>query len=532
MSTRSRWAAAARPCIAAGSGLLLTAAFPALALSDLAFVALVPLLAAVAGRRPPEAFRLGFLAGLVHFGTLLAWVVYTMGTYGQLPLFLSLPVLGLLAAYLSVYPAAFAALWVGLRIPSWLLAPAAGALWTALEYLRANLLTGFPWELLGYSQHGRLTLIQAADVTGVYGISFLVVTLNAAVFLLLCGIFRRRWQDVPLEPRAAGSVVLIALACLGGTAGYGQWRLNRIDALMAAAPKPTVAVVQGNIDQARKWDPAFQAATVDRYLHLSLEALGGFPELIVWPETATPFYLHEPSPLTDRVVGFVGRAGAPLLVGSPFYQERDGKIDYYNSAYLLDAEGDVAGRYDKVHLVPFGEYVPLRRLLPFVGKMVPQVGDFKPGRRGTVLRWGDRRLGVQICYEIIFPALARQMTANGADLLVNITNDAWFGRTAAPEQHFSMAVFRAVENRRTLARAANTGISGFIGPDGRVLARTGLFTGVAASQPVPLLTERTFYSRFGDLWAWGCLVAAAVVVTAGRRRRGGGKFPAAKGDND
>lgn len=519
----SRWAAAVRPCLAAaGSGLMLTAAFPDLSLSGLAFVALVPLLAAVTGRRSSEAFRLGFLAGMVHYASLLSWVVYTMGTYGQLPLFLSVPVLGLLAAYLSLYPAAFAALWGRLRVPLWVLAPAAGALWTALEFLRAHLLTGFPWELLGYSQHHRLALIQAADVTGVYGLSFLIVTINAAVFLLVWQIFKRRWQGAPVTFRASATAVLIGLLCFGGAFGYGQWRLGQIDVLVAAAPKPTVAVVQGNIDQARKWDPAFQAASVDKYLQLSLKALGGFPDLIVWPETATPFYLHESSALTDRVVRFVRSANVPLLVGSPFYQERGGKIDYYNSAYLLDADGRVAGRYDKVHLVPFGEYVPLRRLLPFVGKMVPQVGDFRPGRKGAVLRWADRHLGVQICYEIIFPSLARQMTVNGADLLINITNDAWFGRTAAPAQHFSMAVFRAVENRRTLVRAANTGISGFIGPGGEVLARTGLFADATMNRPVPLLTGQTFYTRFGDVWAWGCLVVSVVMIVwdgCSRRKR-------------
>ena len=520
MPLQSRWTAAGWSyTAAAGSGLLLTAAFPDVSLSGLAFVALVPLLAAVAGRRPSGAFRFGFIAGLVHYGTLLSWVVYTMGTYGRLPLWLSVPVLGLLAAYLSVYPAAFAALMSRLHIPSWTLAPAAGAVWTALEYLRAHLLTGFPWELLGYSQHHRLTLIQAADVTGVYGISFVIVTINAALFLLLWRIFRCRWQDAPVTLRACTSAVLLGLLCLGGAAGYGRWRLAQVDDLVAVAPKPTVAVIQGNIDQARKWDPAFQAATVDKYLRLSLKALGGFPDLVVWPETATPFYLHESSALAEQVVRFVRGANVPFLVGSPFYRERGGKIDYFNSAYLLSADGDVVGRYDKVHLVPFGEYVPLRRLLPFVGKMVPQVGDFKPGRQGTVLRWGDRGVGVQICYEVIFPSLARQMTANGAGLLVNITNDAWFGRTAAPRQHFSMAVFRAVENRRTLVRAANTGISGFIGPDGKVLARTGLFTDAALGQPVPLLSEQSIYTRFGDLWARGCLIAVAVMIAAGWRPR-------------
>jgi apolipoprotein N-acyltransferase len=518
---RSRWAAAVRPCIAAaGSGLLLTASFPHFNLSGLAFVALVPLLAAVAGRRPSEAFRLGFIAGLVHFASLLSWVVYTMGTYGQLPLYLSVPVLGLLAAYLSLYPAAFTVLWVRLRIPLWAHPPAAGALWTALEFLRAHLLTGFPWELLGYSQYHRLTLIQMADVTGVYGLSFLIVTINTAIFLLFGYIKGRCRADAAIPFRGAGTAVLIGLLCLGGALGYGQWRLARIDALIAAAAKPTVAVVQGNIDQARKWAPVFQAASVDKYLHLSLKALGDFPDLVVWPETATPFYLHEPSALADRVVRFVRRAGVPFLVGSPFYRQRAGKTDYFNSAYLLDADGGVGGRYDKVHLVPFGEYVPLRRLLPFVGKMVPQVGDFKPGQKGAVLRWADRHLGVQICYEIIFPVLARQMTANGADLLVNITNDAWFGRTAAPAQHFSMAVFRAVENRRTLVRAANTGISGFIGPGGEILARTDLFTDAAMSQPVPLLTDQTVYTRFGDVWAWGCLITTVgMIAWAGRRGR-------------
>jgi apolipoprotein N-acyltransferase len=502
-----------------GSGLLLTAAFPDLQLSGLAFVALVPLLAAIAGRRKAAAFRLGFLAGIVHYATLLPWVVYTMGTYGQLPLFLSVPLLGLLAAYLAIYPAGFAALMVHLRIPTRALAPAAGALWTALEFLRANLFTGFPWELLGYSQHHWLELIQVADITGVYGLSFLIVTINTAAFLLFWKIVGRCWRDVPITLQTASVSVLIGLLCLGGATAYGQWRLTQIDALIAAAPQPKVAVVQGNIDQARKWDPAFQDASIDKYLRLSLKALSDFPDLVVWPETATPFYPRDPSVLTNRLVAFVRNAQVPFLVGSPYYEERGGKIDYYNSAYLLIPGNGFDRRYDKVHLVPFGEYVPLRRLLPFVGKMVPQVGDFKAGKQGTVLEWEGRRLGVQICYEIIFPTLARRIMVNKADLLVNITNDAWFGRTAAPQQHFSMAVFRAVENRRTLVRAANTGISGFIAPDGKVLAHTDLFTDAAVSQPVPLLSSQTIYTRFGDVWAWSCLVAAAAMTVSGGRPR-------------
>ncbi len=175
-------------------------------------------------------------------------------------------------------------------------------------------------------------------------------------------------------------------------------------------------------------------------------------------------------------------------------------------------DGTVSGKYDKTHLVPFGEYVPIKRWLPFIGKMVEGVGDFKPGKIGHTIKWGTYRLGVQICYEIIFPNLARAMVKNNAALIVNITNDAWYGRSSAPYQHFSMAVFRAVENRRSLVRAANTGISGFIDPAGRIKGKTQLFQEDVMARSMPIITLKSFYTRFGDVFAVMCLISALCIL--------------------
>ena len=176
------------------------------------------------------------------------------------------------------------------------------------------------------------------------------------------------------------------------------------------------------------------------------------PDLVVWPETATPFYFLSNTRLSGMVKKGVRLAGSSFLIGSPAFTSKGNILRYYNSAYLLNPDGRVSAKYDKAHLVPFGEYVPFKKWVPFLGKIVENVGDFKTGRKGDTLRWGNHRLGVQICFEVIFPKLSRAMVQNGANLLVNITNDAWFGRTSAPYQHFSMAVFRAVENKRSLIR--------------------------------------------------------------------------------
>ena len=288
--------------------------------------------------------------------------------------------------------------------------------------------------------------------------------------------------------------------------------MQEIDARIAAAPKARIAVIQGNIDQLVKWDPAFQIATVKKYNRLSESISQQKPDLIVWPESATPFYfLHDIKP-SELVFKGIEQTKTDYLIGSPSFVRTANGVEYYNSAYLINPTAKTMVKYDKTHLVPFGEYVPFKKWLPFLGKLVAQVGDFREGKKGRTLAWRDQQLGIQICYEIIFPWLSRAMVQNGATLLINITNDAWFGKTSGPYQHFSMTVFRAVENRRALVRSANTGISGFIDPVGRVMASTGLLQEAAAIETVPLMKEISVYTRIGDLFAMVCL-GLVVLIT-------------------
>jgi apolipoprotein N-acyltransferase len=238
---------------------------------------------------------------------------------------------------------------------------------------------------------------------------------------------------------------------------------------------------------------------------------------VIWPETATPFYFMDDKILSDMMIEKIKTKGAHFIIGSPSYAAGKKSLIFHNSAYLVSPQGQTRGKYDKVHLVPFGEYVPLKRWLPFIDKLVAQVGDFKPGKKGNTFSWEDRKVGMLICYEAIFPGLARAMVQNGAELLVNITNDAWFGRTSAAFQHLSMAVFRAVENRRYLARAANTGISGFVDPCGRIISPTSLFQEAAVLEQISLLKTISFYNRWGQ-WPLGLLVISILSVYIGAQR--------------
>jgi len=487
------------------SGLLLTASFPKIGLDWLAWVALVPLFAAIANLSVKKSFRIGFIAGLIHYLSLLYWVVPVMRTYGYLPLYLSIAILFLFAAVLALFPAVFSAAAAAIgRTPARCLITMP-LLWIAVEYIRTHIFTGFPWALLGYSQYLRLHIIQMADLFGVYGVSFLIVLGNTAFFLVLSPITRQARQNKPISIRLRAAGVIFFVAGLLFTWAYGSWRIKTTDVLAAASPSVRLAVVQGNVDQAVKWNPAFQDATVKTHNRLSLSAKSENPDLIVWPESATPFYLFYNKEPTRKVLEGIQKIDTDFLIGSPSFAGKEGSYVYYNSAYLIRPRSKTVVKYDKAHLVPYGEYVPFKKWFPFLGKMVAQVGDFSPGKAGKTLPWEKGPLGIQICYEIIFPALSRKMVKNDAVLLINITNDAWFGKTSGPYQHFSMTVLRAVENRRTLARAANTGISGFIDPAGRILTSTPLLQEAVLTRPLPLIRQKTFYTRFGDLFALACL---------------------------
>ena len=501
-----------RMLLAAASGVLLTASFPKVGLDWLAWFALVPLLFSIRSLSFKKSFWLGFTTGLVHYLTLLYWLVYTMKSYGNLPLPVAVSVLVLMAAYLALYIAIFAA-----AISAWRPGPSGSLLsvplvWVSIEYLRSFLLSGFPWEFIGHSQFNRLHIVQISDILGVYGVSFLILLANAAIFLGILFFTEKHWRGFPAAGIPAALSVLIFFAVFLVFSSYGSWRIRNIDRTISTAPPVRIGIVQANIDQARKWDPAFQDSTTAKYIKLSLSAMKDRPELLVWPETATPFYYLSDTRLSGLVQQGIQSAGTDFLIGSPSFIHRADQIDYYNSAYIILSDGMVSAKYDKAQLVPFGEYVPLKKWLPFLGKMVANVGDFKTGEKGNTVSWRGYRLGIQICFEIIFPGLSRAMVQNQAVLLVNITNDAWFGRTAAPYQHFSMAVFRAIENRRSLVRSANTGISGFVDPAGRIIASTPLFKEAVMIRSIPVMTKTTFYTRYGDAFAKGCLLAVLLAA--------------------
>jgi apolipoprotein N-acyltransferase len=481
------------------SGFMLTASFPPSPFSFLAWVALVPLLKSLDNATPSSALRLGFLAGFAHSMTLIYWVIIVMGHYGGLPLTVSVSILILFSLYLSIYPALFA--WGYTLIGSSFLGSfKAAALWVALEYVRANILTGFPWCLLGHTQYLNLDVIQVADLVGAYGISFVIVLSNTLIYGLLLEHNFRRWKlETPL--------VLLALAL---TLGYGHYRMSDS---RTSRETLKVAIVQGNIDQSIKWNPAYQEKTIQIYRDLTLKSRPFGPNLVVWPETAVPLFFQEKTPLARSVLQTARDVGAYIIFGSPAYRREKGSVAFFNRAYLVSPSAEILGYYDKVHLVPFGEYVPMKRFLPFVQRLVVSAGDFLPGHHVAPLKFPKAAAGVLICFESIFPELARAMTRNGAALLVNLTNDAWYGMSSAPFQHFSMAVFRAVENRRPLVRAANTGISAFILPSGKIVEQSDLFTEALLTKEIPLPDSGlTIYTRYGDFFAVALTILSAVNI--------------------
>jgi apolipoprotein N-acyltransferase len=380
----------------------------------------------------------------------------------------------------------------------------------SLEYARTHLLSGFPWALAAYSQHQNLSLIQVASWTGVYGVSFLILLMNAAI------VVAGRQGAQPMRAAAIAILpasIIVTLSLLGA----------RIILTSSSALLLSVAPIQGNIEQGQKWTPAMRARTLEIYERLTRRVAGQRPALIVWPETAVPFFLRLDAEAMERVAATARAAGASLLVGAPDVRAAP-RERYYNTAFLVAPTGAVIGWYDKIHLVPFGEYVPFRRWLPFIDKLTQgAIGDFSAGEEYRVLAIPGARFGVTISYEIYFPAEVREFFRRGANFLVNITNDAWYGRTAAPYQHLAMAVFRSVEHRASLVRVANTGISAVIAPTGRVVWASDLFVEAGTAVPIARRARGTFYTRFGDLFARAAVGVAVVLGVTGflRRRKDG-----------
>ncbi len=489
------------------SGALLVLSFPTWGHPLAAWVALVPLLVTMAAGAPPRlAFRAGLVAGLVHFAGILPWLTQVMMQFGGIPRPLAVVLNGLLVLYLATFPAAWAAMTALLLRrfgPPALMA--AAPVWLTTELGRLWVLGGFPWELLGYSQTGVLPVAQLASLFGVHGVTLLVVLVNSALALALVA----SW-------RTARTPVLATVGVVAAVLVFGAVRLadNR---LVDVGTPLQVGLVQGNIAQEQKWDPALRASILERYLSLSRDTARDGAELIVWPESATPFGFEE-HPGGEAVRQLARDTGAHLLFGST-QRRQDTVVRLFNAAFTVGPDGDTTAVYHKRHLVPFGEYVPLSSLLFFAQPLVESIVPFSPGTGPVTLPIGSHLTSTAICYEIIYPALVRSFVRDGSQLLTTITNDAWYGRSAAPHQHFQQATMRAIEQGRYLVRAANTGISGVVDPYGRVLARSALFETTVLNEEVRLIDELTVYGRIGDLLAYLCLfvtLTASVGVWTGR----------------
>jgi apolipoprotein N-acyltransferase len=480
-------------------------------------VALLPLLLAIARgseisheHARPRSFRLfslGLITGLVYFWGTLYWLVDTMVTFGGMPRILAIGAASLLIAYLALFPACFGLLLAFARhrlgVRALLLSP---AIWVATELGRTYLLTGFPWVLLGYSEVSLLPIAQIASAFGIYGLSAFVAAPSAVAAYLF---FEREGS----RGRLVAVVSLIALMAV--TIAWGSLRLQRSLLLQRGEPI-RVGVVQGNVPQMEKWDETLADRIFSRYLMMTRQAAAQGARLIVWPEASLPYY-YERQPHVANAIGLVAReTNAFLLFGGDQVEEVGDSRRYFNSAFLIQPDGRVAGTYRKVHLVPFGEYVPFERWLYFVTPIVKS--DFAAGEDVNLLRVGSHPVSTMICYEAVFPDLALDAVRAGSELLTTITNDAWYELSSAPHQHFEMARVRAVEQGRYLVRAANTGISGIVDPYGRVIERSNLFQPAVFAADVRFLSERTLYARIGNLFAYACVLVTALPALVRRPR--------------
>ena len=470
------------------SSFLYLLAFPNFNQAWIAWIALVPLSLVARRSSSRHAFLWGWLSGTVAYGGILYWILVTFQA-AHLSIFLGALCLLLLAGYLGFYWGVWA--WFLSRAHSG--APLqfslmGAAAWVALEYLRTYLFSGFPWTLLADSQVNVLPLIQIASITGVYGVSFLIVWFNLAV---------AAFRPKPLFL----SMMAVVLTCL-----FGYSRLKS-HAEESGTQAIRVALLQGSIDQYKKWDKSYIDEIEKTYESLVTQASRSKPDMIIWPETSVPGYLLQEAPLREWLLNMVRKSGVNHLVGVPVIHNEMA----YNSAFSISHEGILEGEYAKHHLVPFGEVVPWSRFLGRFVRVLNDLGGFAAGTESPVLRVAGVPVGVNICYEAIFPNLVRQSVRQGSQVIANLTNDGWYMKTAAPYQHWAPNVFRAVENGRWLIRADNTGISGIIDPSGRIQAASSIFQPAVIEGTIHARTGLTFYSRLGDIFAWICIFFCTVI---------------------
>jgi len=495
-----------RAALSIASGLALALAFPKIDLSLFAWVAFIPLFYAIEGETLRRVFLWGWLAGFAFFVGSMYWIAIPLHDFADVRMPIAILPMLLLAAVLALYSGI--AVWTGafcarrLRIPMVATMPVA---WAAVEWVRTYFPIGFPWNLLGYAAYNYLTIIQFAEITGVYGISALIIFFNAVAYMVL---FRRG------KPRLQAMCLSSLTALLLMIFIFGSIRLRQLKNETPQG-KLRVAMVQGNIAQSIKWDPNFLPQSFEVYQDESVAAAKRGVDLIVWPEAAAAFPFQPddvyPEGFSDyaryreALLKLAIAIRTPILFGAPALEVRDGHYGSFNRSDLVSAQGEVVAHYDKINLVPFGEYVPAHKLFgKLVNRVVEGFGDLIPGEEQTLFPVKGAQLGVLICYESVFPNLTRLEVNKGADVLVNITNDAWYGESSAPYQALAMAAMRSVETKVPMIRTANTGISAIIKPSGEITDRTPLFKRGTEIEPVAWRPVRTVYTLVGDLFSEIC----------------------------
>jgi apolipoprotein N-acyltransferase len=509
--------------------------FPLLGLHWLSWVAVAPLLVAILRARVPETlqldgqerllpatpwqgFMLGYLCGVLWVAGSFYWIFDTMRQYGGLPAPAALLVLVLFCLWIGLYHGLFGLLLVlvagsasggskpadsGLYIRRALVA--APFLWVAVELARTRT-SPVPWELLGYSQTGNFALTRIVSFTGVYALSFEIVLVNSVVAAaFLAPKERRKWL---LGAACAAAVIL----------QVGQWLEPPPVAAdhVAILVQPNIPILEGATWTKEYFQTTLRDLTATS-LHPAGENAGQHYDFIVWPESPSPFYTNDPL-FRDAVSDLARQSGAWVVAGSigitPAMHGGGDSSQVFNSAALVSPQGEWDGRYDKVHLVPFGEYLPFPQLFAFAGGLTKEVGEFQPGVSRAPLAAGGERLGTFICYESIFPDEVRQFPLQGAQVLLNISNDGWYGDSGAWKEHLRETQMRAVENGRWMLAATNTGISASIDPYGRIVAATPRKVRTSLAAPYALTTGTTFYTRHGDWFAFLCAIISAGALLA------------------
>jgi len=494
------------------SAALMALCFPEIDLGWLAWISMVPLLVSLSGKKPPYAFFLSYLCGLAFFPGIGNWLFQVHGYR-----FLHHVIWGTyLAIYFGLFGLAFSLIsrrW-GV-IPSLVASP---FLWVSLEYIRSNMgFMAFPWGLLSHSQYQYPRMIQVASITGNYGVSFLVAWVNAA----LAAVFLLYSPPSPSKYAARHASIFVAIggALISSAAWYGHTEVSK----PIVGKEIKVSVVQGNIEQEKKWEIKYAQAIMQTYADLTREASKDRPDLIVWPEAATPRAITGDYHLYRQVKEIATSTGTYLLLGSTHQDKIRNKgpsaLKYTNSAFLISPDkGEKDKRYDKIILLPFGEYLPMKGIIPWSWIQIPDPGSYLSGQEFTVFENSVCRFAVTICWETIFPDLVRRFVNQGAQFLVNITNEAWFGKSAAPYQFLSMNVFRAVENRVYVVRCANTGVSCFIDPYGRIVDRVknqagqDIFVQGVLTRTIRAVDSKTIYTKYGDWFAWLCIFTSGIAL--------------------